>query len=99
VLKKSRTPETIKKQHVSGVEQESALLSRRSFFRGSVGLAASALAAGGLLLPADAQFGFREYIPYDATRDIHYGTRYGVIEHHYPEMNPTGEKFVFVRLK
>ena len=23
----------------------------------------------------------------------------GVIEHHYPEMNPTGEKFTFVRLK
>ena len=67
--------------------------------KGSVGLAASAIAAGGLILPADAQFGFQEYIPYDATRDIHYGTRYGEIEHHYPEMNPTGEKFVFVRLK
>ena len=69
--------------------------------KGSIGLTASAIAAGGLILPAEAQFGggFREYIPYDATRDIHYGTRYGVIEHHYPEMNPTGEKFTFVRLK
>ena len=95
----SRTPEVIEKKPISGVEPKSALLSRRSFFKGSVGLAASAVAAGGLILPAHAQFRSREYIPYDATRDIHYGTRYGVIEHHYPEMNPTGEKFIFVRLK
>ena len=74
-------------------------LSRRSFLKGSVGLAASALAASELILPADAQWGFREYIPYDAAEDVHYGTRYGIIEHHYPEMNPTGEKFTFVRLK
>ena len=101
MLKKSRTLESIGQNRTSDVASKSNLLSRRSFFKGSVGLAASAIAAGGLILPAEAQFGggFREYLPYDATRDIHYGTRYGVIEHHYPEMNPTGEKFTFVRLK
>ena len=101
MLKNSRTPEPIEMNRTSDIASKSNLLSRRSFFKGSVGLAASAIAAGGLILPAEAQFGggFREYIPYDATRDIHYGTRYGVIEHHYPEMNPTGEKFTFVRLK
>ena len=99
MLNNNRTPGAIEKKPISGVEPKPDLLSRRSFLKGSVGLAASAVAAGGLILPADAQYGFREYIPYDATRDIHYGTRFGVIEHHYPEMNPTGEKFTFVRLK
>lgn len=101
MLNNSRIPESTEKKPISGVEPKSDLLSRRSFFKGSVGLAASALAAGKVILPADAQFrgGFREYIPYDATGDFHYGTRYGIIEHHYPEMNPTGEKFTFVRLK
>ena len=97
----NRTPKSIEKKPIFDVKPKSDLLSRRSFLKGSVGLAASAIAAGGLILPAQAQFGggFRENIPYDATRDIHYGTRYGIIEHHYPEMNPTGEKFTFVRLK
>ena len=104
MLNKSKHPEDKKKPNdeyrfISSVESKPASLSRRAFFKGSVGLAASALAAGGLILPAHAQFGFREYIPYDATQDVHYGTRYGVIEHHHPEMNPTGEKFTFVRLK
>ena len=101
MLNNNKTPDTIEKKPISGIKPKSDLLSRRSFLKGSVGLAASAITAGGLILPAQAQFGggFREYIPYDATRDIHYGTRYGIIEHHYPEMNPTGEKFTFVRLK
>ena len=101
MLKNSRTPASIEKNAISGAASKSSLLSRRSFLKGSIGLTASAIAAGELILPVQAQFGggFREYIPYDATRDIHYGTRYGVIEHHYPEMNPTGEKFTFVRLK
>ena len=99
MLNNSRTPKSIEKKSIPGVESKSDLLSRRSFLKGTVGLAASAVAAGGLILPAHAQYGFREYIPYDAARDIHYGTRYGIIEHHYPEMNPTGEKFTFVRLK
>ena len=105
MLRNSKHPEDKKKlddeqAFISSEESKQAEgLSRRSFLKGSVGLAASALAAGGLILPAEAQWGFREYIPYDAAEDIHYGTRYGVIEHHYPEMNPTGEKFTFVRLK
>ncbi len=74
-------------------------LSRRSFIKGAAGFATVAVTGGGILQAADAQFGFRQYIPYDAAQDVHYGTRYGVIEHHYPEMNPTGEKFTFVRLK
>ena len=94
MLRNSSPPESKKKsnneyQFIPGVASKQDTLSRRSFLKGSVGLAASALAAGGLMLPADAQWGFREYIPYDAARDVHYGTRYGVIEHHYPEMNPT----------
>ena len=101
MLKKSSTLESIETKRTSGVGSNANLLSRRTFFKGTVRLAASAIAAGELILPVEAQFGggFREYIPYDATRDIHYGTRFGVIEHHYPEMNPTGEKFTFVRLK
>lgn len=87
------------RKHIFSGESKQASLSRRSFLKGSVGLTAAALAAGGLILPAHAQWGFREYIPYDAAEDVHYGTRYGIIEHHYPEMNPTGEKFTFVRLK
>ena len=86
-------------QLISKSASKQTPLSRRSFLKGSVGIAASALTVGGLSLPAHAQWGFREYIPYDAAEDVHYGTRYGVIEHHYPEMNPTGEKFTFVRLK
>ena len=105
MLRNGRYPEVKKEPNgkhafVPSVESKQAKgLSRRSFLKGSVGLAAAALTAGGLILRADAQWGFREYIPYDAARDVHYGTRYGIIEHHYPEMNPTGEKFTFVRLK
>lgn len=105
MLRNNSSPERLKKtnneyRRVPDMElKQTKRLSRRSFLKGSVGLAASALTVGGLVLPADAQWGFREYIPYDATEDVHYGTRYGIIEHHYPEMNPTGEKFTFVRLK
>lgn len=74
-------------------------LSRRSFIKNTVGLATSAIAGGSLLHAADAQWGFREYIPYDSKRDQHYGTNYGIIDHHHPGMDPTGEKFAFVRLK
>ena len=76
--------------------------SRRDFIKSSVGLAATTVAGGGLLQSANAQSQFREYIPYDATRDYHYGLRYGrreIIEHHHPGTEPTGEKFTFVRLK
>lgn len=77
-------------------------ISRRTFIKSSVGLATSAVAAGGLLQSAEAQSQFQEYLPYDATRDIHYSTHYGtrdIIEHNHPGMDPTGEKFTFVRLK
>lgn len=76
--------------------------SRRAFIKSSIGLATSAVAAGGILHSAEAQSQFGEYIPYDATRDYHYSTRYGtrdIIEHNHPGMDPTGEKFTFVRLK
>lgn len=75
--------------------------SRRAFIKSSIGLAASAVATGGILNSAEAQSQFGEYIPYDATRDVHY-SRYNswdIIEHNHPGMDPTGEKFTFVRLK
>ena len=80
MLNNNSTHQSTEKKSISDIAPKSDLLSRRSFLKGSVGLAASAIAAGGLILPSQAQFGggFREYIPYDATRDIHYGTRYGV---------------------
>lgn len=80
-------------------------LSRRAFIKGSVGLATAATAGGGLIRPASAQrSSFGEYIPYDSTKDYHwdYNPRNGrreIIEHHHPGMEPTGEKFTFVRLK
>lgn len=76
-------------------------ISRRAFIKSSIGVATS-VAAGGLLQSTEAQSQFGEYIPYDATRDIHYSSRYGtrdIIEHNHPGMDPTGEKFTFVRLK
>lgn len=83
-------------------EPKISRLSRRTFIKSSIGLATSAVTAGGLLNSAEAQSQFGEYIPYDNTRDIHYSTRYGtrdIIEHNHPGMDPTGEKFTFVRLK
>ena len=73
-------------------------LSRRAFLKGATGIAASAFAvdrfAGwGKAAP------FREYIPYDPSRDAHYGHYFGWIEHHHPSLDTTGEKFAFVRLK
>ena len=63
---------------ISSVEStlETQRLSRRSFFKGSVGLAAAAFTADKLISPAHAQWRFREYLPYDAAGDYHYG-RYG----------------------
>ena len=79
-------------------EEKTQPLSRRSFIKGAAGLAASTIAGGSLIQNAAAQFGYRGEIYYDAARDRYVG-RWGIIEHHYPEMNPTGEKFTFVRLK
>ena len=47
--------------------------SRRAFIKGSVGLATAATAGGGLLRSASAQSSFGEYIPYDSTKDYHWG--------------------------
>jgi hypothetical protein len=71
-------------------------LSRRSFFKGAAGLAASALIADRF---AGSSQAFREYLPYDPSRDAYYGYRYGWIERHRLASDATGEKFVFVRLK
>ncbi len=73
-------------------------LSRRSFFKGSAGLAASALIADRFASSSNAT-PLIEYIPYDAPRDAHRGHQYGWIEHHHPSPDSTGEEFVFVRLK
>ena len=76
--------------------------SRRTFIKSSVGLATSAVAGGGLIRSVKAQSQFGEYLPYDSTNDFHYSIRYGtreIIEHNHPGMDPTGEKFRFVRLK
>ena len=86
-------------RHTKRTDRESKQFSRRSFIKGTAGLATAALTAAPLIKPADAQWRFRNTLPYNAAGDFHYGRRYGRIEHHYPEMNPTGEKFTFVRLK
>ena len=76
MLNNSSSLEFIEKKPVSRVELNSIVLSRRSFFKGSVGLAAAAFTADKLISPAHAQWRFREYLPYDAAGDYHYG-RYG----------------------
>ena len=78
--------------------------SRRAFIKSGVGLATSAAAGGGLIRSVQAQSQFGEYIPYDSKNDIHWGYNSStgireIIEHHHPGMEPTGEKFTFVRLK
>ena len=70
---------------------------RRSLIKGAAGVAMSALFADGFAAYAGAAL--TEFLPYDPERDAHYGFRYGVIEHHRPSSDSTGEKFVFVRLK
>ena len=76
--------------------QKERRVSRRSFIKGAAGVAASALIIDRL---ASSGWTATEYLPYDETRDAHYGRRYGWIEHHHPSLDSTGEKFVFVRLK
>ncbi len=71
--------------------------SRRTFIKGTAGVAASALIAD--RFAPSSQAAFRTYLPYDPTRDAHYGYNYGWIQHHQPSLDATSEKFVFVRLK
>ena len=73
-------------------------LSRRAFLKGATGIAASALAVDRFAGWCQA-VPFREYIPYDPSRDAHYGHHFGWIEHHHPSPDSIGEKFAFVRLK
>jgi hypothetical protein len=80
------------KERASG----SCRFSRRSFIKGAAGFATSTLVVNRFALSGEA---FMEYLPYDSTRDAHKGFSYGWIEHHHPSVDPTGEKFVFVRLK
>ena len=70
--------------------------SRRAFIKGTAGVATSALIANQFASSSEA---FREYLPYDPSRDSHYGYNYGWLQHHYPSTETTDEKFVFVRLK
>ncbi|MCZ6680932.1 MAG: DUF4159 domain-containing protein [Candidatus Poribacteria bacterium] len=85
---------TLKKRTSDATDRR---LSRRSFLKGAAGLAASAIIADQFLPASEAAF--REYLYYDPTLDAHHGYRYGWLEHHYPSMDSTGEKFTFVRLK
>ena len=80
------------------VQPSHSYLSRRAFLKGATGIAASALAMDQLASWSQA-VPFREYIPYDASRDAHYGHHFGWIEHHHPSPESNGEQFVFVRLK
>lgn len=73
-------------------------LSRRAFLKGAAGIAASAFTVDRLAGWSEA-YPFEEYIPYDVSRDAHYGHQFGWIEHHHPSLDSIGEKFVFVRLK
>ncbi len=90
--------------NITKTDKTERRFSRRTFLKSSIGLATSAVAAGGLLHSAEAQSQFSEYLPYDTTRDVHWGYsnrtgRREFIEHNHPGMDPTGEKFTFVRLK
>lgn len=78
--------------------ETSRRFSRRSFLKGTAGLAASTLIVDRFSASIEAA-SFSEYIPYDSMRDAHRGFYYGWLQHHRPLFDSTGEKFVFVRLK
>ena len=84
--------------HLRETQAVSPHFSRRAFLKGATGIAALALAVDQLAGWCEA-FPFREYIPYDPSRDAHYGHQFGWIEHHHPSPDSISEKFVFVRLK
>jgi len=70
--------------------------SRRSFFKNAAGLTTATLLVD---RAAGSAHAYRTYLPFDPETDTHHGYRYGTIQHHRPEFEPTGEKFVPVRLK
>ena len=84
--------------HLREAQAVSPHLSRRAFLKGATGIAASALTMDRLAGWCET-FPFREYLPYDPSRDAHYGHQFGWIEHHHPSPDSISEKFVFVRLK
>ena len=70
---------------------------RRTFLKKSVKLAAT-----GLLLPQLPIFADDNKlteIPSENETNTYQGSRYGTIDQHWPDKEPTGEKFVFIRLK
>ena len=69
--------------------------SRRRFVKETIGLTTSVLAAN--LFPS--QTWAEGWVQYDPREDVYYGSRYGVIEHHRPSDDLSGEKFIFVRLQ
>jgi len=71
-------------------------ISRRIFLKQSVGLTTSSLLVNQFSIPASD---YHINLPYDSQTGMHHGYRYGAIDHHQPEKEPTGEKFVFARLK
>ena len=70
---------------------------RRTFLKKSVKLATT-----GLLLPQLPIFADDNNlteIPSENETNTYQGSRYGTIDQHWPDKEPTGEKFVFIRLK
>ena len=96
--KENRAIFTGKPIHLRETQAVSPYLSRRAFLKGATGIAASALAVDRFAGWSQA-YPFREYIPYDPSRDSHYGHQFGWLEHHHPSPDSISEKFVFVRLK
>ena len=68
---------------------------RRRFLKETISLTTSALAAN-LFSTQTWADGWAQYEPRE---DVYYGSRYGLIEHHRPSDDPSGEKFIFVRLQ
>ena len=69
--------------------------SRRRFVKETIDLTTSVLASN--LFPSQTWAEGRDQ--YDLREDVYYGSRYGVIEHHRPSDDLSGEKFIFVRLQ
>ena len=69
---------------------------RRTFLKKSVEL----ITTGLLLpqLPILASENLTE-LPYDNETNTYHGSQYDTIDCHWPDKEPTGEKFVFIRLK
>ena len=70
---------------------------RRTFLKKSVKLITTGLLLPNLQsLPDDNKL---TELPYDNETNTYHGSQYGTIDQHWPDKEPTGEKFVFIRLK